>query len=102
VEVLPFLVQPIIENSVKHGVSMLKENGLIVVRIFRSQSDLIYEIHDNGARFDVENVKMRKGLKLVEERISLFNLGSKSKNIEVNMKSSNQGTIVTLNYKNIL
>ena len=52
IKVPTLLVQPIIENAIKHGVGHLKSGGFIKVE-FKSESEkLICEIDDNGVGRD--------------------------------------------------
>lgn len=72
-EVPPMLLQPFIENSVKHGIASLKEAGTIQVFIRRAQNDIFIEISDNGKGFNPSVCYPGKGLKLSKNRISLLN-----------------------------
>lgn len=101
VEIIPLLIQPLIENAVKHGISN-KENAKISIRIFKKDSDLIFEISDNGKGFDILAQNKGFGLKLVKDRISLFNQSSKMKKIDMKILSDSFGTKVTIYYKNWL
>ncbi len=47
----PLLVQPLIENAVKHGISPKLEGGEVVLRIFRENGRVSVEIADNGVGF---------------------------------------------------
>ena len=99
-EVLPMLVQPIVENAVKHGVSTLAEDGLITVKIYKENDNLVYSIEDNGGGIQQQNEKGR-GLQLVDERIALYNSTSKLVKISKTMDSSEKGTVVKVMYKRI-
>ena len=48
IEVPHLLFQPIVENAVKHGVSSLRENGLITLSAYARAEDLVVEVTDNG------------------------------------------------------
>ncbi|MES2589300.1 MAG: histidine kinase [Bacteroidota bacterium] len=48
VEIPPMLAQPFIENAIEHGIFHLKEKGLIQVKIFKRETNLRFEIEDNG------------------------------------------------------
>jgi hypothetical protein len=77
VEIPSFLIQPVIENAIKHGISALGERGLLTLNFVRMEQDLIVEVIDNGEGFNCENVSEGKGLGLTRERIKLL---SKQKN----------------------
>ncbi len=48
IEIPSLLLQPLIENAIKHGVSALNEKGLIMIRICKNNNDLLAIITDNG------------------------------------------------------
>ncbi len=43
------ILQPIVENSIRHGIANMKENGFLFIRAKRNNARLIIEIEDNGA-----------------------------------------------------
>jgi two-component system LytT family sensor kinase len=42
------LLQPIIENAIRHGLSPRLEGGIILIRSFRQDGRLLLEVRDNG------------------------------------------------------
>lgn len=46
--ILKYLLQPVIENSIKHGFRDRKEGGEIRLRITRGQGIIVFEVFDNG------------------------------------------------------
>jgi len=46
-----FILQPLAENAVKHGISKIVGNGIIRINIFEQEQKLIIEIYDNGPDF---------------------------------------------------
>jgi two-component sensor histidine kinase len=67
------LLQPLLENAVKHGISNLKDTGKLLLRFDRKGLDLIATVSDNGKGFDANTVTAGYGLKLVRKRIELLN-----------------------------
>jgi sensor histidine kinase YesM len=45
------LIQPLVENSIKHGISKITGQGCIIVKVFEQKNDLVIEIFDNGPEF---------------------------------------------------
>lgn len=41
-------LQPLVENSIYHGISQIPEEGWITVRVYQSEAQLIMEVEDNG------------------------------------------------------
>lgn len=103
-ELPPLLLQPIIENAIKHGVSAMNEKGTIDIEFSKKESDLIISIEDNGTGFDTDNIRsVGVGLKLTKERIQLFNQNSTEQIIFLTIESNfGNGTTVFLIFKNWL
>lgn len=66
------LIQPLIENAIKHGIASLQQNGLLKVKICKEDENLIIEITDNGKGFSENKSGKGLGLKLVKERIAVL------------------------------
>lgn len=100
-QMLPLLAQPLIENAIKHGISN-KENGEIKISVIKKEHDLIFKLADNGKGFDFTAEQKGLGLKLVKDRISIFNEASKKMKINMKVESNSSGTEITVFYKNWL
>lgn len=83
VYILPFLIQPIVENSVIHGLEDRREGGLIKIKVYRKEGKLIISVIDNGKGMKEEELieimsntqrenSHRIGLRNTMERIKLF------------------------------
>jgi len=100
-EIPSLLLQPLIENAVKHGVSSLKEEGYVNLLFSKANNDMVVEIQDNGAGFDIKEVGSGYGLKLTRDRIKLLNQIMNGQSIELYIKENTpSGTIVSLQFKN--
>ncbi len=80
-QIPPMLLQPFIENSIKHGIMSLKENGLIQVRISGEGEDYLrIQIEDNGIGIEASKERKRdrpndhvsKGMQITKDRLALF------------------------------
>lgn len=69
----PMLIQPIIENSIKHGISPLIEGGKIYLKIWKGKNALHIEIGDTGVGIEhqpkSELLKQGIGLSNTDERL---------------------------------
>jgi two-component system, LytTR family, sensor kinase len=102
-EIPSMLLQPLIENAVKHGISSLKENGIINVEFSKNNNDLVVKVQDNGAGFVYNEDLSGYGLKLTRDRIKLLNQIMTGQNIEfIFEKNSQLGTSVLITFKNWL
>lgn len=98
-----FLLQPLVENAVKHGNPESGRPLHIETKFFRKQDDLFVSIKDNGKGFDQADIKEGYGLKLTRERIHLLNESMKERNIEISISSiKNTETSILLTFKNWL
>jgi len=80
-KLLKIIIQPLVENAIKHGVSRKRGSGAIVVRGEREGDALLFEVRDDGAGFDVSELdddgKPKRyggggyGVRNVDERIRL-------------------------------
>ena len=102
-EIPSMLLQPLIENAVKHGVSTLNGNGLINLTFSKSDNDMIITLQDNGKGFVYSSQLSGLGLKLTKERIKLMNEMLKEQSIELQIKGDSlAGTNIRLMFKNWL
>jgi LytS/YehU family sensor histidine kinase len=96
VKIPAMLIQPFVENSVRHGVSELRTNGLIKIDIKKDFDNLNISIADNGTGFDIANKENGQGSRLMDDRISLLNNIQNETFIEAHLKSDISGTVVSL------
>ncbi len=65
------LLQPLVENCIKHGLEPKVEGGSITVRAYREWDTLTLEVSDTGVGFDASDVSSSGfGLAQVRERIA--------------------------------
>lgn len=76
------LVQPLVENSIQHGIDMQSGSGMLTVIARRQENEVIIEIEDNGVGMPPEKVRQvmevpqvtdrpHLGIKNVNDRIKL-------------------------------
>lgn len=103
VEIPALLLQPLIENAIKHGVSILQEKGRISIQFTKRRNDLVALITDNGSGFDTSLPAKGFGWKLTRERIRLLNEADKEHAIVLSIASSaGKGTEILVEFKNRL
>jgi sensor histidine kinase YesM len=77
----PLTLQPIVENSIVHGLLPREEGGQVQIRVYRDGSHVLCKIEDNGIgraaatayRQKSSRLHESKGLALLEERITVHN-----------------------------
>jgi len=65
-----YILQPLIENAVKHGISKVEAKGEIILEIKEQQNNLIITISDNGNNFP-EDMYSGYGLQSVYDLLRL-------------------------------
>lgn len=104
-DVPAMLLQPFVENAVKHGVADMRERGSITINIRKENNDLNLIITDNGMGFKPgpgQEGGGSFGLKLSEERIELLNQLYSGKPFSLIINSNADGTVVTISLKDWL
>jgi two-component system sensor histidine kinase YesM len=56
--IIPFLLQPIVENAIFHGLIPLKTRGLIEIRVTRENDLICARVQDNGVGMDAEAARV--------------------------------------------
>lgn len=85
VNILPLIVQPLVENAIIHGLEGKEVNAVLVVRSWVSNNELHIEVTDNGIGMSLERKQevvsslefeeiegARIGLRNVHQRLKLF------------------------------
>ncbi|MGH2624210.1 MAG: sensor histidine kinase, partial [Sphingobacterium sp.] len=96
IEVPSMLLQPFVENAVKHGISQKSSQGKIIISFFEEGNNLILTVSDNGNGFDAEKKSAGLGLLLSANRIALLNRIYKENHFNLAISSTNDGTEISL------
>lgn len=105
--ILPLLLQPIVENSIIHGLEGVTQNGHVEISFILEEPNLYVTIHDNGEGMDEETLQKLKdriyqknlntalsiGLRNINMRLTL--MYGKDYGLEVDSKTGD-GTTITL------
>lgn len=73
IEIPTMLMQPLVENAIKHGVADMGDQGIIEIGFKKNNTGVVLTIKDNGKGFSLASVIEGDGLRLVRERINLLN-----------------------------
>jgi hypothetical protein len=87
----PLLIQPIIENSFRHGLFHLEKNGLLQIRLMLENGQLLCIIEDNGVgRIRSKQINEWKnkyhkssGIKSTQERLEILDRGRNKLGLEI-------------------
>ena len=72
VEIPGLLLQPLVENSIKHGISPLKSGGKISIHCHIIGDKCIISVRDSGKGFEQQGSSDGFGLRGVKERMNLI------------------------------
>ncbi len=70
-QVPKFILQPIVENAIKHGIARVAEQGNIIVKIYEKDGWLHLCVHDNGPLFS-ETMGAGYGIKSIQDKLKLL------------------------------
>lgn len=79
------IIQPLVENSIQHGIDLRSKEGVIQIKAYETEGQLVIEVNDNGkgiTKKDIEGIKENRedksrnfsgiGVYNVDERIKLY------------------------------
>jgi hypothetical protein len=99
----PMLLQPTVENAVKHGVALLGSEGIITVSYKKFENDLAITITDNGTITPASTHKgTGKGITFTLERIANMKNLYKEHAIDYFITYENPGTTARFRFQNWL
>lgn len=96
IEIPSMLLQPFVENAVKHGISQKATDGKILITFISQETDLVLTVTDNGKGFDTQKKTNGLGLPLSDSRIALLNSIYKENRFTLTIQSSTTGTEISL------
>lgn len=96
IEIPAMLLQPFVENAVKHGVAEKGNQGKIEINFIKQEEDLVLGITDNGTGFDSSKKYEGLGMALSKNRISLLNSIYKETPFVLDIQSGSDGTAVKI------
>ena len=91
-ELPPMLLQPVVENAIRHGLEPKVEGGEVAVRAWREEGDVRIEVRDTGVGFAPTT---RGGLGLTNLRDRLRLLYGERAGLDIR-EAEPSGTVVTV------
>lgn len=99
------ILQPLVENSIKHGVGMMVKGGCVSVNAYRDGKRVILEVRDNGVGESPERIQeIQKNL--LEKTYSSSHIGIRNifqrlrlyykDDVTLEMKNAEPGLIITI------
>ncbi|MGB9838979.1 LytS/YhcK type 5TM receptor domain-containing protein [Thermovenabulum sp.] len=81
VMVPPLILQPLVENAVKHGLLPKKEGGAVLIKAKKVTGGIEITVADNGLGMDENEVENLLNKKECGEKIGLFNVNARLENL---------------------
>lgn len=103
IEFPPMLLQPVVENAIKHGISGKGNQGLLVIAIQKQNNNLVITVEDNGGKQITSNQKSKGngyGLQLTKDRIERLRELYKMDNISFALRHQPNSSKATYNFEN--
>ncbi len=98
VEVPRFLLQPLVENAIKHGISKLTGDGFLRLKVIESDKKILIAVFDNGPAFPNDLIS-GYGLQSLFDKLEILYQGKASLNWE---NGPEKCICVTLPFKTLL
>lgn len=92
-ELPPLILQPLVENAIKHGISKKMTNGLIILRTYQQKDDIMITVEDDGVGFDMKELEKEQSVGLRNIRFRLQHLANGK--LDITSKVG-KGTTVTI------
>ncbi|GAB4415494.1 MAG: hypothetical protein OHK0039_24120 [Bacteroidia bacterium] len=99
----PMLLQPFVENSIKHGIMSLEQNGLIEILVEAEGEDYLrIIIRDNGIgieaskqrKIDRPSDHVSKGMQITRDRLTLFaRMTGKQYQVDIRERTQPDGSV---------
>lgn len=67
-----FILQPLVENSVRHGIAKITDKGIIQINIDKENNHLIISVEDNGKGVEDDKIEKGLGLKIIRKQLEYF------------------------------
>ena len=89
-----FILQPLVENAVRHGVGKQSDKGVIEISAVAVDSDLLLSVIDNGPGYEAES---ERGVGLANTRARLETLFGEAAQLDVR-NASGRGTMAMVRF----
>jgi hypothetical protein len=102
IEFPPMLLQPSVENAVKHGVSKLYEKGFISVIVLQQRDGIMILVKDNGGMSATErNPPEKDGIRLTRARVENLRKLHRDTKAYYNISYNSEGCTATFYFENL-
>lgn len=98
----PLIIQPLVENAIKHGIEKIEGFGIIKIIVHRENKRVLINVIDNGEglKYDINSILTKQsntthiGIKNIQARLELFY--NNKANLRLSNRTPQKGTIATI------
>jgi sensor histidine kinase YesM len=94
-QIPPMILQPIVENSIKHAVSPRPQGGEIKISARLKMNEVVLAVWDNGPGFTAEMIPSGHGLDNLQSRLAVLY----GEHMSLSVNSQNRGTVVEVSIR---
>lgn len=99
-EIPSFCIQPLVENSIKHGLCKKDQGGAVFISVKKSEGAIIIRVSDTGIGMSAEKLNTLRNIKSVNEGVGFFNVIKRIKgwrDVQVEVQSAEgEGTTIII------
>lgn len=99
-EIPSFCIQPLVENSIKHGLCKKEAGGTVHISARKSERDIMIEVSDTGIGMSAETLDHLRNIEFSNEGVGFFNVRKRIrcwKDARLDIRSTEgEGTTVTI------
>lgn len=77
----PLILQPIVENAILHGIRPKNDGGVVTIRIYPKDANIVIKIRDNGMGMSEDKILSIMNSGANERRVGLYNINQRLKKI---------------------
>jgi two-component system LytT family sensor kinase len=93
------ILQPLVENAIRHGISRRPGDGRIVLEAVRNSGRLVITIKDNGVGFDGEKRPIVEGVGLKTTRARLEKLYGAAQSFHFVLRPGGTEAVIRLPFR---
>lgn len=74
-KIVKFILQPLVENAINHGIAHKDDGGIITIQIRRKENDILITVEDNGIDFETHDIPIPShgyAVRNIDDRLKLY------------------------------
>ena len=74
-KIVKFILQPLVENAINHGIAHKDDGGIITIQIRRKENDILITVEDNRIGFETHDIPIPShgyAVRNIDDRLKLY------------------------------